>query len=51
MEYFKSLTTTALTELIKSIKKNLFLCMSSLHPEIAGAIAELDFMKKGNCKC
>ena len=45
MEYFKSLTTTALAELIKSARKSLYLCLPSLHAEIADAIAELDFME------
>lgn len=45
MEYFKTLTTTALAELIKSTKKSLFLCMPSLHAEIVDAIAELNYME------
>lgn len=45
MEYFKSLTTTALAELIKSAKRSLYLCLPSLHAEIVDAIAELDFME------
>jgi hypothetical protein len=45
MEYFKSLTTTGLTELIKSTRKSLYLCLPSLHPEISDAIAELNFME------
>lgn len=45
MEYFKSLTTTGLTELIKSARKSLYLCLPSLHPEISDAIAELNFME------
>lgn len=45
MEYFKSLTATGLTELIKSARKRLYLCLPSLHPEISDAIAELNFME------
>ncbi len=42
MDYFKSLTTTDIVQLIVSAKKSVYLCMPSLHPEIAKAIVELD---------
>jgi hypothetical protein len=45
MEYFKSLTSTALVELINSTRKELYLCIPALHPEIADAIIELDYMQ------
>lgn len=45
MEYFKSLNTTALAELITSTRKELYLCMPALHPGIANAITELDYMQ------
>jgi hypothetical protein len=45
MDYFKSLTTTDIAQLITSAKKSVYLCMPSLHSEIADAIAELDFME------
>jgi hypothetical protein len=45
MEYFKSLNTTALAELITSTRKELYLCIPALHPEIADAITELDYMQ------
>jgi hypothetical protein len=42
MEYFKSLTTSALADLIQSTRNVLYICMPSLHPEIVNAIAELN---------
>ncbi|MBK8370343.1 MAG: hypothetical protein IPL20_02995 [Saprospiraceae bacterium] len=42
MEYFTSLTSSDLERLIKSTTKSLFLCMPSIHKEIAEAIAYLD---------
>ena len=44
MEYFKSLTTTGLAELITSARKSLYLCLPSLHPEIADAIGYLEYL-------
>jgi hypothetical protein len=43
MEYFKSLTQSGLIELIHSTKKALYLCVPSVHEEIAGAISYLDY--------
>lgn len=43
MEYFKSLTTTALAELINSAQKSLYLCLPSIHEEIETAITYLDY--------
>lgn len=45
MEYFKTITTTSLAELIKSARKSLYLCLPSIHPEIANAISELNDME------
>jgi hypothetical protein len=44
MEYFKSITTTGLTELITSARKSLYLCLPSLHPEISDAIGYLEYL-------
>lgn len=43
MEYFKSLTTTDLAELITSAKKSLYLSLPSIHEEIETAITYLDY--------
>ena len=41
MEYFKSFTHSNLSDLIKGTKKNLFLCLPSIHKELADAILSL----------
>lgn len=41
MEYFKLLTTTGLSDIISSTKNSLFLCLPSLHDELASAITIL----------
>lgn len=43
MEYFKSLTITDLADLITSAKKNVYLCLPSIHEEIQNAITFLDY--------
>lgn len=43
MEYFKALTQLHLIALIQSTKKALFVCMPSLHKEIADAISYLAY--------
>lgn len=48
MEYFKSLTTTDLANLINSAKKSLFLCLPSVHEEIESAITYLDYSSSYN---
>ena len=45
MDYFKKINTRSLTEMIKSAKENLYLCLPSLHPEISKAISELNSMQ------
>src|SRR5687768_8296007 len=42
MEYFKSLTQSKLIESIQSTKKALYLCLPSIHKEIAVAINQLN---------
>lgn len=42
MEYFKSLTQQSLVDLISSTKEHLFLCLPSIHKELADAITYLD---------
>lgn len=41
MEYFKTITTATLAELIESTKKSLYLCMPSIHTELSDAILHL----------
>ncbi len=41
MDYFKSLAINDLVELITSTKKNLFICLPSMHSEMVDAIADL----------
>lgn len=43
MEYFKSLTQADLISLIELTKKELFLCIPSLHPEVVYAICNLSY--------
>lgn len=43
MEYFNSLTQSDLIELINSAKNDLFICLPSIHKELADAIISLPF--------
>lgn len=43
MEYFKSLTQQSLVDLISSTTEHLFLCLPSIHKELADAITYLDY--------
>lgn len=45
MDYFKSLAINDLVELITSTKKNLFICLPSMHSEMVEAIAALKHQK------
>lgn len=45
MDYFKSFSIKDVVKLISSTKKELFLCMPSIHPEIEVALGELDFKR------
>lgn len=42
MEHFKSLTQSHLVKTIEATKKELFLCMPSLHKELSEAIIKLN---------
>lgn len=42
MEYFRSFTQSELANLIKETKKELYLCLPSIHEEISGAITYLN---------
>lgn len=44
MEYFKKITQAGLIELVESTKNSLYLCMPSIHKEIANAITSLDYL-------
>ena len=48
MQYFQSLTQSNLIGIIDNTKKELFLCMPSIHKEIADSISELSYKKNAD---
>ncbi len=48
MEYFKSLTQTAIEQIISSTKESLYICMPAIHEELGFAISKLGSSNKNS---